>query len=123
MDTISTTVGHHLTNMFPDGIALTIATFLEETGVEKMNGKKFEGWRDWVLLAEGKGERREWPRYTGNLKYGAFFVYSYGIEVIEICLKRRTVKRLGKWSRTTSTHMNYAMRNLTNEWCGFREIK
>jgi len=104
MDTISTTVGHHLINMFPDGIAFAIATFLEETREEKRSREKFERWREWVLTADRKGERKQFERYGTNLKYGAFFVYSYGIEVIELCLKRRTVKRLGKWSRTTSTH-------------------
>ena len=123
MEILRTTVGHHLSNMLPEGIAFAVAAFLEEGREEKKNREKFESWRGWVLTGERKGERREWPRYTGNLKYGEFFVYGHGIEVIEIDFKHRTVKRLGKWSRTTSTHMNYAIRNLTNEWAGFREIK
>ena len=122
MEILRTTVGHHLSDMFPEGIAFAVAAFLEEGREEKKNRERFESWHEWVLTGERKGERREWPRYTGNLKYGEFFVYSYGIEVIEIDYKHRTVKRLGKWSPSTSKHMNYAIRTLTNEVFSFREI-
>ena len=123
MEILRTTVGHHLSNMLPEGIAFAVAAFLEEGREEKKDREKFESWHEWVLIADRKGERRMFPRYTENLRYGAFFVYSYGIEVIEIDYKHRTVKRLGKWSPSTSKHMNYAIRTLTNEVFSFREIK
>ena len=61
-------------------------------------------------------------RYTKNLKYGPFGVYSYGFEVIELNWKNRTAKRLGKCSETTTRHMNYAIKNLADTW-DFTEIK
>ena len=123
MEILRTTVGHHLSNMLPEGIAFTVAAFLEEGREEKKNRERFESWHEWVLIADRKGERRMFPRYTGNLKYGAFFVYSYGREVIEIDYKHRTVKRLGKWTPSTSKHMNYAIRTFTEHIFGFMEIK
>ena len=123
MEILRTTVGRHLSNMLPEGIAFAVAAFLEEGREEKKNRERFESWHEWVLIADRKGERRMFPRYIENLRYGAFFVYSYGIEVIEIDYKHRTVKRLGKWSRITSTHMNYAIRTFTEHIFGFREIK
>ncbi len=57
-------------------------------------------------------------RYTK--KYGPFVVYSYGTEVIELNWEQRTAKRLGRWSPTTSRHMNYATQNLKYTW-GFKK--
>ena len=119
---LTTTVGHHLTIMFPEGIAFNIATFLEEDRGEKRNREEYEAFYNTLLTADRKGKRNQFPRYCKNLRYGTFFVYSYSTEVIELNWKRRTAKRLGKWSQTTSRHMNYAMEML--KMCyGFREIK
>ena len=104
MDTIKTIVGHHLSNMFPEGIAFNIATFLEEDIGEQDSRIEYESFYKTLLAADRKGKRKQFPRYCKNLRYGAFFVYSYGTEVIELNWKRKTAKRLGKWSQTTRPH-------------------
>ena len=122
MDTIKTIVGHHLLNMFPEGIAFNIATCLEEDRAEKRSREYYESFYKTLLTADRKGKRKQFPRYCKNLRYGAFFVYSYSTEVIELNWKRKTAKRLGKWSQTTSRHMNYAIEML--KMCyDFKEIK
>ena len=122
MDTIKTIVCHHLLNMFPEGIAINIATFLEEDREEKRSREDYEAFYKTLLTADRKGKRKQFPRYGKNLRYGAFFVYSYSTEVIELNWKRKTAKRLGKWSQTTSRHMNYAIEML--KMCyDFKEIK
>ena len=64
----------------------------------------------------------KFDRYAENVRFDSFFVYSYDTEVIKLNWKDRTAQRLGKWSKTTSTHMNYAIRML--EMCySFTEIK
>ena len=69
-----------------------------------------------------KGKKMQFDRYCKNLRYDAFNVYSYSTAVIELNWKQKTAKRLGKWSKTTSTHMNYAIRKL--EMCyDFKEVK
>ena len=69
-----------------------------------------------------KGKKETFLRYCKNLRYDAFFVYSYDTAVIKLNWKHRTAQRLGRWSKTTSTHMNYAIRML--DMCyDFKEIK
>ena len=69
-----------------------------------------------------KGKKVKFDRYCKNLRYDSFFVYSYDTAVIKLNWKHRTAQRLGSWSRTTSTHMNYAIRMLTICY-DFKEIK
>jgi hypothetical protein len=64
----------------------------------------------------------KFDRYCKNFRYDSLFVYSYETKVIQLNWKNRTAKRLGKWSPTTSTHMNYAIRMLTIS-DDFKEIK
>ena len=117
MEILKTTVGHHLANMFVEDIAFNIATFLKEKRDEE-----YESFYKALLIADRKGKRKQFPRYCKNLRYGAFFVYSYGTEVIELNWRHRTTKRLGRWSLTTSKHMNYAIQML--KMCyDFKEIK
>ena len=121
MEILKTTVGHHLANMFVEDIAFNIATFLKESAEEKRD-EEYESFYKALLIADRKGKRKQFPRYGKNLRYGAFFVYSYSTEVIELNWKRRTAKRLGRWSSTTSKHMNYAIEML--KMCyDFKEIK
>ena len=108
--------------MFPEGIAFNIATCLEESRGEKRSREEYEAFYKTLLAADRKGKRKQFPRYCKNLRYGAFFVYSYSTEVIQLNWKQRTAKRLGKWSQTTSRHQNYAIRMLS-ECYNFREIK
>ena len=120
MEVIKTTVGHALKHIFCDNIAFTIAAFLVEDPEEKEE--------DYKLLCATlygktmKGRKDKFDRYCKNLRYDAFFVYSYDTAVIKLNWKHRTALRLGKWSRTTSTHMNYAIRMLTICY-DFKEIK
>ena len=84
MDTMKTIVGHHLLNMVPEGIAFNIATFLEEDIGEQDSRIEYELFYKTLLAADRKGKRKQFPRYCKNLRYGAFFVYSYSTEVIEL---------------------------------------
>ena len=122
MEILKTTVGHHLANMLAEHLALNITTFLKESAKERRDREEYESFRNMLLIVDLKGKRKQFPRYCKNLRYGAFFVYSYGTEVIELNWKRRTAKRLGRWSSTTSKHMNYAIQML-NMCYGLTEIK
>jgi hypothetical protein len=120
MEVIKTTVGHAIKHLFCDNIAFTIAAFLVEDPEEKEE--------DYKLLCATlygktmKGRKMTFDRYCKNLRYDSFFVYSYDTAVIKLNWKHRTAQRLGKWSRTTGTHMNYAIRMLTISY-DFKEIK
>ena len=58
MDTIKTIVGHHLLNMFPEGIAFNIATFLEEDREEKRSREDYEAFYKTLLTADRKGKTK-----------------------------------------------------------------
>ena len=120
MEVIKTTVGYALKQLFPENLAFTIAAFLVEDLEEKE-----EDYKAMCATLYGKtlkNKKEKFDRYCKNLRYDSFFVYSYDTAVIKINWKRKTALRLGKWSRTTSTHMNYAIRML--EMCyNFKEIK
>ena len=120
MEVIKTTVGHALKTLFIDNIAFTIAAFLVEDPEEKE-----EDYKAICATLYGKtmkGKKEKFLRYVKNLRYDSFFVYSYDTAVIKLNWKHKTALRLGKWSRTTSTHMNYAIRMLTISY-DFKEIK
>ena len=122
MGVIKTIVGQHLLNLFTEKVAFTIATFLQESSAEKRTKDEEELFFQTLLAATRKGKKMKFLRYCKNLRYDAFGVYSYGTEVIELNWKLRTAKRLGRWSPTTSRHMNYALHML--EICyDFKEIK
>ena len=120
MEILKTTVGHALKQLLPENMAFTIASFLVEDLEEKE-----EDYKAMCATLYGKtmkNKKEKFDRYCKNLRYDSFFVYSYDTAVIKINWKRKTALRLGKWSRTTSTHMNYAIRML--EMCyNFKEIK
>ena len=120
MEVIKTTVGHALKHIFCDNIAFTIAAFLVEDPEEKE-----EDYKALCATLYGKtmkGKKEKFDRYCKNLRYDSFFVYSYDTAVIKLNLKDRTAQRLGKWSKTTSTHMNYAIRMLGMCY-DFKELK
>ena len=121
MEVIKTTVGHALKTLFIDNIAFTIATFLVE-GPEEED----EDYQAFCIILYGytmeEGKKVKFDRYCKNLRYDSFFVYSYDTAVIQLNWRHRTAKRLGTWSKTTSTHMNYAIRMLTICY-DFKEIQ
>ena len=122
MEIIKTTVGHHLTNLFPESVAFDIATFLAEDPEERRGKEEYKTMFETLYTATKKGKKRKFDRYCKNLRYDAFGVYSYDTEVIKLNWKHKTAKRLGRWSPTTSRHMNYAINML--EMCyDFTEIK
>ena len=112
--------------MFLETAALNVAEFLDMTTVERIQKelKNLLVFRFYQTLEayELKGKRPPFPKYQKNLRLGTEGVYSYGTEVIELDWLRRTMKLLGRWSRTTSRHQNYAMKKLKEDW-DFREIK
>ena len=120
MEILKTTVGYAIKHLFCDNIALSIAAFLVEDPDEKE-----EDYKAMCATLYGKtmkGKKDKFLRYVKNLRYDSFFVYSYDTAVIKLNWKHKTALRLGKWSKTTSTHMNYSIRML--EMCyNFKEIK
>ena len=120
MEILKTTVGHALNQLFPETIAFTIAAFLVEEPWEKK--EEYKALCASIYAKTMKGRKIKFDRFCKNLRYDAFFVYSYDIPVIQLNLKDRTAKRLGKWPPTTSTHMNYAIHMLTICY-DFKEIK
>ena len=119
MEILKTTVGHHLKQLFPENVAFIISTFL----VEDPGGKREE----YKLLCANlykitmKEKKLKFDRYCKNLRFDSFFAYSYDTEVIQLNWKIRTAKRLGKWSKKASTHMNYGIRMLSLSY-DFKEI-
>ena len=122
MEIIKTTVGHHLTNLFPENVAFDIATFLAEDPEERRGMEQYKSMFETLYAATKKGKKRKFDRYCKNLRYDAFGVYSYDTEVIKLNWKHRTAKRLGRWSITTTKHMNYAI-NMLKMCYKFTEIK
>ena len=108
---MKTTVGFALKQLFTDNIAFTIAAFLVEDQEEKED--QYKALCATLYGKTMKGKKEKFLRYCKNLRYDSFFVYSYDTAVIKLNWKHRTALRLGKWSKTTSTHMNYAIRMLT----------
>ena len=122
MEILKTTVGHALLELLPDNIAFIIATFLAEDPEETRAALAYKEFIAVIYKITMKGKKIKFVRYCKNLRFDSFFVYSYDTEVVKLNWKDRTAQRLGKWSKTTSTHMNYAIRML--EMCyDFTEIK
>ena len=122
MNILQTIVGHHLSNLFVDNVAFNVAKLLEESEEEQAANAKRKMFYEALTHYELKGKQPSFDKYKKNLRYGAEGVYSYGTEVIALDWERRTAKRLGWWSRTTTKHQNYAIKNLSDTW-GFNEIK
>ena len=122
MQVLKTIVGHHLLNMFPENVAFHIATFLEEDKDESRAKKEYTLMVDSLYKATMMNRKSKFLRYCKNLRYNMFFVYSYDTAVIQLNWRLKTAKRLGKWSKTTSTHMNYAIKMLIMSY-DFEEIK
>ena len=66
MDTMNTIVGYHLLNMFPEGIAFNIATFVEPTWLDKLNDWNYEEFYRTLLTADRKGRHTKFPQYCKN---------------------------------------------------------
>ena len=122
MEILKTTVGHHLTNLFPENVAFDIAALLVEDPEERRETEQYKALFETLYTATKKGKNMIFLKYCKNLRYDAFGVCSYDTEVIQLNWKHRTAKRLGRWSKTTSTHMNYAIRILEISY-DFTEIK
>ena len=122
MEILKTSVGHHLTSLFPENVAFNIAAFLVEDPEERRGKEQYKSMFETLYAATKKGKKRKFDRYCKNLRYDAFGVYSYDTEVIQLNWKHKTAKRLGRWSPTTSRHMNYAINMLEMSY-NFTEIK
>ncbi len=109
-----------MNQLLPENIAFTIAAFLVEDPWEK--NEEYKALCAALYAKTMKGKKEKFDRYVKNLRYDAFFVYSYDTAVIKLNWKHRTAQRFGKWSRTTSTHMNYAIRMLTISY-DFKELQ
>ena len=119
---LSMTIGTLLRQRVPENVECIISTFLAEDPDEIRATELYKLLCKSINEKTKKGKKIKFDRYCKNLWYDAFYVYSYDTAVIQLNLKDRTAKRLGKWSKTTSTHMNYAIRML--EMCyDFKEIK
>ena len=119
---VSLTMGALLKQRVPENVECIISTFLAEDPDEIRSRDLYKLLCASIYGKTLKGKRIKFDRFCKNLRYDAFFVYSYDTAVIQINLKDRTAKRLGKWSATTTRHMNYAIHML--EMCyDFTEIK
>ena len=119
---LSMTIGALLRQRVPENVECIISTFLAEDPEESRAMELYKLMCASIYGKTLKGKKIKFDRYCKNLRYDAFFVYSYDTAVIQLNLKDRTAKRLGKWSQTTSTHMNYAIRMLGMCY-NFKEIK
>ena len=63
---------------------------------------------DSVRKTTEKGRTMKVLRYEKNLRYDLYGVYSYGTQIAELDMRDRTIHNLGKWSRTSTKHYNYA---------------
>ncbi len=111
-----------MTNLFLENVAFDIAAFLAEDPEERGGKEECKTMFETLYAATKKGKKRKFDRYCKNLRYDAFGVYSYDTEVIKLNWKHKTAKRLGRWSPTTSRHMNYAI-NMLKMCYNFKEIK
>ena len=57
MEIIKTTVGHHLTNLFPENVAFDIATFLAEDPEERRGNEEYKTMFETLYTATKKGEK------------------------------------------------------------------
>ena len=121
---INTIAGMHLLNLFPENVAFNIAQFLEETEEEHKVRQERMTFYNAMIQREIKGRRLpHFAKYSKNLRYSSEYVFSYHTPVISLYWDEGTAHRFGgKWSSTTSKHMNYALQNLRDTW-GFKEIK
>ncbi len=119
---ISMTIGALLKQRVPENVECIISTFLATDPEETKANELYKLMCASIYTKTKKGRKEKFDRYCKNLRYNAYFVYSYDTAVIQLNLKERTAKRLGKWSKTTSTHMNYAIKMLTMCY-NFKEIK
>ena len=119
---LTITIGALLRQRVPENVECIISTFLAEDPEENRAREQYKQMCASIHAKTTRGRKIKFDRYCKNLRYDAFFVYSYDTAVIQINLKDRTAKRLGRWSPTTSTHMNYAIKTLINSYA-FKEIK
>ena len=119
---VCTTIALLMKQRVPENVECIISTFLAEDPDEIRSRDLYKLMCASIYGKTLKGKKIKFDRYCKNLRYDAFFVYSYDTAVIQINLKDRTAKRLGKWSKTTSTHMNYAIRMFAMFY-QFTEIK
>ncbi len=90
-------------------MAFDIAAFQAEDPEERRGKEEYKTMFETLYAATKKGKKSKFDRYCKNLRYDAFGGYSYDTEVISLNWKHKTAKRLGRWSPTTSRHMNYAI--------------
>ena len=86
-----------------------------------MNYQHYDDFFENALSASNKGKFLKFPRFKANLRYNFDGLYSYHTKIADINMQDRTIKMLGKWSVTSTTHYNYA-RNFLEDTYGFREI-
>lgn len=58
----------------------------------------------------------KFSRYKKNLAFNNHFIYSYNTKVVEIDHDNFKFKVLGYWSKTTSKHINYAVKELNERF-------
>ena len=84
MEILKTTVGHHLTSLFPENVAFDIAAFLAEDPEERTGNEEYKTMFETLYAANKKGKKSKFDRYCKNLRYDAFGVYSYDTQVIQL---------------------------------------
>ena len=74
-----------------------------------------------VRRATERAWKLKFPRYSKNLRYDLDGIYSYGTRIAELNMLDKTIRKLGKWSMTSTKHYNYA-KHLLQITYGFKEL-
>ena len=101
---------------FPQDIFQYILSFVPR------DSEEYKQFKDKMLKTMDKGKKLRLPRFERNLRYDAHGLYSYETLISEIDWKKKTITRLGWWSKTSSRHHNWFCQYM-NELFGFTEVK
>jgi hypothetical protein len=63
MEIIKTTVGHHLTNLFPENVAFDIAAFLAEDPEERRGKEQYKATLAKLYAATKQGKNMKFVKY------------------------------------------------------------
>ena len=100
---------------FPQDVFKLILSYVP---VESEEYKQF---KTKMINATQKGKKLKFERFTRNLRYDANGLYSYNTRVVQFNIDQTTFERLGRWSRTTSRHQNFACNYFKDKY-DFKQI-
>ena len=69
-----------------------------------------------ITKATDKSKKLKLPRFERNLRYDLNGLYSFKTLIAELNFENKTIKRLGWWSMTSSTHYNWVCKYLREQF-------